>query len=174
MVPNAQEYLTLIKTGQMEPLTRVPTSENFLIQAENEEILRGELPVVLRIDEHARHIAEHKTVLSSPSARRDPRIVNPCLQHIADHEAQQQQLQMMDPALLAATHQQPLPFPPAPPPQGPLPGGAPAGPGGPGGVVDPTNPAQQQAAKVKQPNMPNLPKGADPQTQSAYQQIKGA
>lgn len=179
MVPTAQEYLTLIKTGQMEPLTREPLVENFLIQSENEEMLQGINPPVLRIDIHAQHIAEHKSLLSSPAARRDPKIVNPTLQHIADHEQMQQMLQATDPAILAATHQQPLPFP-APPPQGPPPGAQP-GPGAPPaaaagipGTVNPQSATAQQAGKVKQPHMPGLPKGADPQTQSSYAQIKGA
>lgn len=180
MLANSEEYLTLIKTGQNEPLTRAPVMENFLIQSENEELLQGINPPVLRIDKHAQHIAEHKTILSTPASRRDPRIVDPTLQHIKDHEDAAQMMQQTDPAFLAATHQPPLPFPP-PPQAGPPPGAAPAGPGGPPGApagvpgtLNPASPAAQQAAKVRQPNMPSLPKGADQQTQSAYAQMKGA
>ncbi len=172
MVPTAQEYLTLVKTGQMEPLTRGPLMENFLIQAENEELLRGENPPVLRTDAHAQHIAEHKTVIATPSARRDSKITLPTLQHILDHENQMQQMQMTDPAFLAATGQPPLPFP-APPPVPGMPG-APQPQPGPAGLApmaDARPPAQQNADKAKQPNMPNLPKGADQQTRAAAQQL---
>ncbi len=170
-----QEYLTLIKTGQLEPLTRGPLSENFLIQAENEELLQGINPPVLRTDMHKQHIQEHKTVIATPNARRDPRITVPTLQHIADHEAMDLQMQQQDPAYLAATGQPPLPMPQAPqqpaPPPGP--GGPPGAPGGNAAVVNPANPAAQQAEKVKQPNMPNLPKAADPQTRASFQQLGG-
>ncbi len=172
MVPTAQEYLTLIKTGQMEPLTRGPLMENFLIQAENEELLQGINPPVLRTDAHAQHIAEHKTVIATPAARRDLKIVTPTTQHILDHENMMQRMQMTDPAFLAATGQPPLPFPP-PPPMGP-PGAPPqpqAGPAGVGPMTDARPPAQVAADNVKQPNMPNLPKGTDPQTQAAAQQL---
>ncbi len=171
MVPTAQEYLTLIKTGQMEPLTRGPLMENFLIQAENEELLKGENPPVLRTDAHAQHIVEHKTVIATPASRRDVKVVIPTLQHIKDHEDQMQMMQMTDPAYLAATGQSPLPFP-APPMQGPP--GAPQpqpGPAGVGPMADARPPAQVAADNVKQPNMPNLPKGSDPQTAAAAQQL---
>jgi len=180
MVPTAQEYLTLIKTGQMEPLTRAPVMENFLIQAENEELLQGINPPVLRTDMHKQHIAEHKTVISTPDSRRDPKITVPTLQHIADHEAMDLQMQQQDPAYLAATDQPPLPFPTPPPqpqpPQGqppPGPGGPPGAPGGIAATTNPANPIAQQAAKTRQPNMPNLPKGTDQQTQASFQQIGG-
>lgn len=183
MVKTPEEYLTLIKTGQMEPLTRAPLMENILIQLENEELLQGINPPVLRIDGHPQHIAEHKGLLSSPAARRDPRLTAATLQHIKDHEDVDQQLEQTDPALLAATQQQPLPFPqppsPPPSPQGPpgsAPGGPPPGPGGaPGGIaatVNPASPVAQKAAQVKGPNMPSLPKGADPQTQASYAQLR--
>ncbi len=176
MIKTPEEYLTLIKTGQMEPLTRGPFKENALIQRENASLLKGEPTAVLRIDEHAQHIAEHKTLLASPKSRRDLNLVNMVLQHIQDHENQMQQMQMTDPAFLAATKQAPLPFPPppmpAPPPgaQGPMPPGAP---GGVAATVNPQNPVQQQAEKTRQPNMPSLPPGSDPQTAAAYQQIGG-
>ncbi len=168
-----QEYMTLIKTGQLEPLTRGPMVENFLIQAENEELLNGINPPVLRIDNHIQHIDEHKSILSSPASRRDPKIVGPTLQHIADHESMQLMLQQTDPAFLAATRQQPLPFPTQPPPaqqpgQAPTPGAA-----GIPGTVNPASALAQQAGKTRQPNMPNLPAGTDPATASAYQQIGG-
>lgn len=182
MVKTPEEYVTLIKTGQSEPTTRAPLMENILIQLENEELLQGINPPVIRIDTHAQHIAEHKGLLSSPQSRRDPKLTQAVLDHIAQHEQTQQMLQQNDPALLAATGQQPLPFPPPPgpppgPPQGPS-GPAPGGPlpGAPGGIaatVNPASPVAQKAAEVKGPNMPALPKGADPQTQASYAQIKG-
>lgn len=170
-----QEYLTLVKTGNMEPLTRGPLMENFLIQQENEWLLQGKQVQALRIDEHAQHIEEHKTLLASPSSREDETLVNNTLAHIAQHEQEQQWLQMNDPAFLAATKQPPLPYPAAPPVQaqlGPAPSGMPPNSGGIPATVNPQNPIAQKATEVRTPNMPSLPKAADAQTQSSYAQLK--
>ncbi len=168
MIKSPQEYLTLIKTGQMEPMTRGPLMENFLIQQENEWLLEGKLPKVLRVDNHAQHIEEHKSILSSPAAREDGPLCESTLAHIKEHEDMQEWLQANDPALLAATQQSPLPYPVRQPNQVPPPGASAAI----AGTVDSTNPVAQQAAQVRQPRMPNLPKGSDPQTQQSYDQIK--
>lgn len=170
-IDTPQEYLTLMQTGQLEPMTRGPTMENFLIQKENEEMLKGGQPPVLRIDTHQQHIIEHKTLLSTPASRRDPRIVQLVLGHIEEHEKWQLQMQQTDPTYLAATRQQPLPAPQQPAPGGPPP---PAGaPGGNAGVVNAASPVAQQAEKVRQPNMPSLPKGADDQTRQSFEKIGG-
>jgi hypothetical protein len=181
MISTPQEYITLIKTGQMEPLTRGTEMENFLIQQENESLLQGQPVQALRIDKHAQHIEEHKTLLSSPSSRQDARLVQSVLDHITEHEKLAQMMQATDPAFLAATGQQPLPFPapqappqPAGPPQRVGPPGLSGAPAGVAGTVNPTNPMAQQAQKVKQPHMPSLPKGADPTTQQSYGQIQQA
>ena len=177
MLKSPQEYLTLIETGNMEPLTRGPVMENFLIQQENESLLSGEAVTALRVDEHAQHIEEHKTLLSSPSSRKDGKLVANVLDHIAEHEKYAQWMQQNDPAYLAATQQPPLPFPtpPAPPsaapapPSAPMPNGAPAGIGG---TMNTGNPIVEKAAAIKGPRMPSLPKGADPQSVASYQQLQ--
>lgn len=178
MIKTPQEYMTLIKTGNMEPMTRGPIMENFLIQQENEWLLEGKPVQALRIDEHAQHIEEHKTILSSPASRQDGNLVNLVLDHIRQHEVEAQWLQQNDPAFLAATKQPPLPFPT--PPQAALPPGPgpnpQAGIGAPAagipGTINPANATAQKAAEVKEPNMPSLPKGADMQTQSNYAQLR--
>lgn len=174
MIKTPQEYLTLIKTGNMEPMTRGPVMENFLIQQENEWLLQGKSPQVIRTDDHAQHIAEHKTLLASPSSREDGMLVENVLNHIAQHEQAQLNLQQNDPAILAAMGDQALPFPVAPPPSPqPQSGGAPnSNAAGIAGTVNPASGTAQKAATVKAPNMPHLPKGTDPQTQSSYQQLQ--
>lgn len=179
MLKTPQEYMTIVKTGNMEPLTRGPVMENFLIQQENEWLLEGRMVTALRIDQHAQHIEEHKTILSSPQSREDGKLVTNVLAHIKQHEDEQAWMQQNDPAFLAATLQPPLPFPA--PPQASLPPpqqGAPNPPpqGAPSAnmpqLVNPTPPQVQKAAEIKKPNMPNLPRGADMQTQSSYAQLK--
>lgn len=131
----------------------------------------------LRIDAHAQHIEEHKTILASPEAREDGNLVTNTLNHIRQHEIEAQWMQQNDPAFLAATKQPPLPFP-APPPALTAPLQQPPGQGPQGQVpqiantMNPAPPQIQQAAQVKGPNLPNLPKGADPKTQANYEQMK--
>ncbi len=179
MIKTPQEYLTLLKTGQMEPLTRGPVMENFLIQQENESLLAGQPVMALRIDDHAQHIAEHKSILSSPASRQDGRLVQNVLAHIQEHENQAQMMQMQDPAFLAATGQPPLPFPALQ--QAPQPGPVPNQPQGTApaaraaGIPATENPASavaQKVAEVREPRQPNLPKGADEKTQAAYEQLQ--
>jgi hypothetical protein len=183
MIKTPQEYLTLVETGQSEPLTRGPLMENFLIQQENEWLMDGKPTKALRIDLHGQHIAEHGTLLASPSSREDANLVNAVLAHIAEHEQLAQMMQQQDPAYLAATGQQPLPFPapPQPPqpqggPQGAPPQGMQTAAAGIPGTMNPASPMAQKAGEVKGPKMPDLPKGTDPQTAAAYQQLqnKGA
>jgi hypothetical protein len=181
MIKTPQEYLTLIKTGNMEPLTRGPLMENFLIQQENEWLLEGKPVQALRIDDHAQHIEEHKSILSSPDSRQNGNLVTLVLNHISQHEQEQQWLQQNDPAFLAATKQSPLPFPvppqaapapniPSPPPNAQAAIGA--APAGIPGTMNPASPAAQKASEVRKPAMPNLPKGADLQTQDNYAQLR--
>lgn len=178
-IDTPQEYITLVETGQMDPLTRSPLLESFLIQSENEELLQGINPPVLKIDKHIQHIIEHKTLISSPASRRNAKLVNAVLDHIAQHEATQLMLQQKDPALLAAIQEPPLPEPPPPPPTAapPAPGAGPQPAGNAGGIaaaLRPGSPVAQQAATVKAPKMPNLPAGTDPQTAASYAKLKGA
>lgn len=163
LIKNPQEYLTLIKTGQMEPMTRGPLMENFLIQQENEWLLSGQPVIALRIDNHFQHIEEHKTILSSPLSRQDPNLVNLVLQHILEHEEQQFQMQLTNPEFLAAMGQQPLPFPKT---------GMQGAAGGIGATENPQSGVQQKAAEVRQPNQPNLPAGSDERTKNSYAELK--
>lgn len=176
-ISDPQEYMTLIKTGNIEPLTRRPLMENFLIQQENEYLLQGKPVQVIRIDKHAQHIDEHSSLLASPDARQDGNLVKAVLDHIAEHEYWQNILQQNEPEYLAATGQKMLPYPTPPPPPQPPTANAPAPGGGPGatagiaGTVNGQGPVAQQAANVKMPGLPKLPKGTDPQTQSSYTKL---
>lgn len=177
MIKTPEEYLTLIKTGNMEPMTRGPIMENFLIQQENEWLLEGKPVTALRIDNHAQHIEEHKTILASPEAREDANLVKNTLNHIRQHEIEAQWMQQNDPAFLAATKQPPLPFPAPPqalPQQAPgLPQSQPIGPVPQvANTMNPQAPEVQKATEVRGPHLPSLPKGSDMKTQENYEQIK--
>lgn len=174
LIKTPQEYLTVITTGKLEPLYEGEMAEILLVRSENEDMRDGKQVQALRIDEHAFHISEHKSLLSNPSARRNPQLVNIVLSHIKEHENIMQMMQNTDPAFLAATKQAPLPYPPPPAPPAP-PQGVPPPP-----AVKPGPPGLQKAQQapdntnsgVAPANMPSLPAGAGPMAQQGNQQFQ--
>lgn len=149
---NADQYLSLITTGLLEPVLQGPRSELDLIQQENEELLEGRIPPVRLEDNHVLHIQEHKYVGADVEARRNPEVMRAMDEHQAAHL---ELLRGMDP-VTAALFKQPVLAAPAaapPEPQGGGEQGAAAGAGqamapeeipgetGVPGVEYPTNPA---------------------------------
>jgi hypothetical protein len=116
VIRDPQQYITLLNTGRLDALTEDSQHEMFLIRAENERIVDGEIPAVVVTDDHRQHILDHKAVLSDPDLRKDPELVARATTHIQMHI---QQLKQADPQLLAMLGQQSLA--PTPPPQGPAP-----------------------------------------------------
>ncbi len=157
MIENPDQYIQVVTTGRLEPIIEGKQAELLLIKAENENLADGKPQPVVATDQHAQHILEHKTVLASPEARVDQKILSATLDHIQQHITA---LQTTDPQLLALIHQQALP-----PPQQP----APQGTASPAPMMNPTPPGLQAAAQVQQPNMPNPPQGTDAQSANIIQ-----
>ena len=177
-----EQYLSVIKTGNLDTLTENEQSSLLNIKAENENLQDGKPARALVTDNHHLHILEHLSVLDDPDAREEPNISQGVLAHVQDHLAQ---WRSADPAILMLRGLQPLPPPPPPPgmappqgPPGPPPGPPQAGPQPPHpgavgpGPMDATNPTLKEAHGVKGPRMPGLPKGAPPEAGQAYQQVK--
>jgi hypothetical protein len=123
MVESPDQYLQVLTTGKLDPVIEGKQAEIMNVRAENESLSDNDPVVAVATDNHALHITEHKTVLASPEARRDPTIVQATLGHIYQHI---DLLRKTDPGLLAILGQQALP--PAQPPGGQgtvLPGGNP-------------------------------------------------
>lgn len=85
MIENGQQYLQVIATGKLEPLTEGPTSKLMYIRAENERLMEGQDVMGLATDDDACHVPEHETVLHSPEARENPEVVEATLAHIDWH-----------------------------------------------------------------------------------------
>jgi len=155
LIKTAEEYLTVLNTGKLEPLIEGQTAQILLIRAENESLGNGEAAPVLATDDHRLHIIEHQTILASPEARRDAKVVQTALEHIQEHIVQ---LKSADPILLSL-YGQPI-VPPAGGPGGPPP---PPPPGGGSGTPPPPasevlsneNPINKEAADL--PSMPKNP-----------------
>lgn len=167
LVTDAKQYLTVIETGSLEPLTESTSSQLMLIKDENERLSKGEELPVTYYDLHYLHIQEHATVVANLQARMNPKVIEAVNAHIQQHI---QILKTLDPIVAGATNQPvlnagggsgpggpggPMGGPPhaAPPPQGPHPGGPPPG----AAQMSPGNPMQKQADAVKPPSMPQNP-----------------
>lgn len=134
VIKSAEQYMQVLQTGRIEPLTQSLSHELLLIKSENEQLARGESPFALALDDHMLHAREHRAVLANPEARRNPDVVRATLEHISQHE---QLFYSTAPSTLAMVGQQP----PMVPPAGAMgPGGPPMGPGGPPPPGGPSGP----------------------------------
>lgn len=151
------EILQVLNTGNLDPLIEGKTSELLGLKAENEALMEGTPVQVLLTDDHMLHINEHKSLLSDPMARTDPKVVQAVSQHIQAHvaalsdPANANLLKLMGQPSLAAA-------PPAQQPTGPqpLPAGAAQAPTQANGSV---TAAPQGSQEMIQQMQPNLPKG---------------
>ncbi len=168
IITSAAEYLMVLETGELEPLTQGPTEELLNLATENEMLLDGQQIPVLFTDNHALHIQEHSAVASDPIIRTNPQQFAIIAEHIQQHISM-----LSDPGYQAfrmLTNQ------PTVPPQNNMPQNTPqvGGPGpgattlnaagGPPPAMAPTNTAplgnqqvQAKAASVKMPQQPVNP-----------------
>jgi hypothetical protein len=129
-VPNLkpEQYLQVLNTGRLDPLTRSETAELDLIAQENDELREGRPTMVEDFDDHGLHVMEHRALLDI-STRKDQRVADVIRAHIVEHA---NKLAQMDPMTAALTGQSVPPPPPMMPPEGPPPeGDAPPGDGSP-------------------------------------------
>ncbi len=156
-IKTAEQYLQVLETGRLEPLTQGLSNELLLIRSENEQLQRGEYPPALALDDHSLHAREHRAVLGNPEARRDQALIKAVLSHIMEHE---NLLYSTSPTTLMLVGQQPPPMPMGPvAPDGSPMAGPPPGPGGPPGdagaaMAPPGNPDVGAAQAPSQPTNP--------------------
>lgn len=158
ILKSPEQYLQVLTTGRLEPLTQSLNSELMLIRSENEGMARGEMPVVTLIDDHMLHAREHRGVLANPDARANPDIVRVVLQHISEHDMA---YHSAPPSTLVLMGQQP----PQIPLMGPGMGGPPPGAGpeagantAPNNTEKPPMPRGNPAAgSAKMPDAPTNP-----------------
>lgn len=132
-VKSPDQYVEVLMTGRLEPLTSAPETLRDLIQSENEALSRGEQVEALLTDDHAAHIRDHAPVMADVEARKNPAAVEAYTAHVAKHL---ELLQTMPPVLAAALGQPQVQMPGAgtppggEPPPGATPVGGPPPPGG--------------------------------------------
>jgi len=168
VIKTPAEVLEVLETGRLEPLVKGTQEELVNILKENQDMVRGETPVVLLSDDHPLHGKEHTAAVASPAARRDPKVLRAYREHMHEHYSQfygvPLEMVEMDPMYrqrFLMLCGRPVPPEPMGPPMGPMgPGGAPL-PGGPeaGPLPEPNMAATgpQVGAEANMPSMPTNP-----------------
>lgn len=145
LITTPEQYLGVLTTGNLEPLTEYDNSQRLFIRQENEDLMEGKGAHALLTDNHALHVLEHACVLNSSEARRNPKIVQDALAHMQEHIDLRKN---MPPELAQLLKQPPIdmaaPMQPAPQPTNE--------------VMDPALPVTQVAQDTK------LPQPAQPPT----------
>lgn len=156
---NRQDYMQVLETGNLEPLLESYDMEISLIKDENDALGLGPIPDAVVFDDHVTHLAEHKVLLASVEARKNPALVQAVTRHIQSHLdflAGNATHGPMNPILATIGNQPTLPpgtpngivLPaPKPPMAAPMP---------PNGRMAPG--AQNVGKPPMPPNMPNLPR----------------
>jgi hypothetical protein len=151
LITNPEQYMQVLTTGSLTPVTDIPLTERALIEHENEMMADGGQPVVSPTHNHPLHIQEQSAALLNPEVLADPARQQVVVNHLMEHLTTWAQVSMATPDLLAA-----LNIPPAPsaamlsgamgqPPGGGNPGGGPAGKPEP---APPNQPAALEEANV--------------------------
>ncbi len=163
LLKTPEEYIMVVKTGQLDVMTDDTITELSCIRGENEALVEGGEVVALLTDQHSLHIKEHKSVLADPELRKDAELVKRTLDHIQEHI---NQLKNGDPETLMMMGEKPLSPPQGPggPPPGPGPGGPPPGgpPPPPGGPPHQGPPPQQHRGPPPPQQHPGAPPGQRP------------
>lgn len=155
LISTPQEYLTVLRTGTLDPLVDGDEAELLLIRKENEGLSDAQQQEVMEFDLHDLHIKEHRSVLADPVARRNPALVKAVTDHINAHKAF-----MQPPAPPPGQQPQPPQGQPQgqPAPQKPAPGPHPHAPAkSPAGALLSPAAAQAQSALIGAPKLPQSP-----------------
>jgi hypothetical protein len=119
----AEQFVQVLNTGTLEPMSEGIVSEMDLVRQENEMLSEGQPVHALRGENHALHIREHRAILSNPDVKFNEQLLMLAEQHLSEHE----QLWMMgDPLLGIAMGAIPMGAGAIPPPNA-GPSGGPAG-----------------------------------------------
>jgi hypothetical protein len=149
MIKSPQQYISVLTTGNLEPLYEHEQGQNNLIRAENEWLMEAKPVMAVMTDDDALHVLEHSCIFNSPEARENPQVIQNALMHIQQHI---DQAKSKDPALAMMLKQQsffvppPMPgMPPGAPQGGPMPSGEA------GAVMDNQNPVTAEAEQTALP-----------------------
>lgn len=105
LIKTPDQYITVMKTGNLDAMLEGTQSELLYIKQENERMSDGSAPPVMITDNHPLHILEHKAVVSTVEARENPQVAAAVTKHLQDHI---NAMKNADPDLLQMLGMQPL------------------------------------------------------------------
>lgn len=160
LIRTPEEYLSVINTGKLEPMTEGQTRQLYLIRQENERLSEGTKCRAMPTDNHVLHIKENSTVLDDPELREAAEsgdeeamaVLDAAYQHLLEHVGFAADPQLAN--LITSLGYNPI-APPLPPEQAA--GGTPPGGGGMGPTL-PIPPDGQLPEVDRRPNPPVMPK----------------
>lgn len=85
IIKTADQYLTVLNTGVLEPLTDGTQAQLLLVKQENDDLTSKKQVIALVSDNHRLHIQEHLAILSNSIVRRESDIVGDVLNHVKEH-----------------------------------------------------------------------------------------
>lgn len=117
---NKEEYFTVLRTGQIEPMYAYERAELMSIKAGLEDLQNGKQVIALTTDNHPLWMRELLTLLSDPEVRRQGNspVVKNTLDLFMKHDQMWQQITQTNPAILAVQNIPPRPSPQQPPAPG--------------------------------------------------------
>lgn len=139
MIQTPEQYISVLTTGNLEPIYEFDKSRQYLIRSENEAMMAGVPVTAMLTDDHAIHVLEHSCVINNIEARKSPKIVQSVLNHIQEHLDLAAQMSPELAAMLKQTSFQQQQAPPQSPATN---------------VMNPNTPLEQQVTDI------NLPKPA--------------
>lgn len=118
LLSTPHQYVQVMETGNLEPMTEALDAELDLIRRENEMFMEGQGADALVGDSHLMHIKEHRALLADPFVRAEDELTSIVLAHIQHHiELHKTQ----DPIWNMVSGEPPQQAPVAPNPGGPQP-----------------------------------------------------
>lgn len=97
---NAKQFMEVLKTGNLGPSINKGASAANYLKLENEQLLRGEKPVISPLDNSLEHIVAHHDLINNPLVRSNAAIMGLVLEHIADHNDMMIKLSIENPMML--------------------------------------------------------------------------
>jgi hypothetical protein len=157
-ITSADHVQQVVETGRIEPATQSTRNEMQLIAQEQEQLMKGEIPIVHAYQNHVKHCVEHKCVLDSEEALRRPDVVMSTQAHVDEHYREHyglpNEMQVQDDPLYLPRLRALLGYAPTTPDL--LAPAQPAAPP-PGGEVAPTDAMTTPPPGMQQPLGPNGP-----------------
>lgn len=94
------QFMNIVSTGQLESYLEPKVAEDSYLRLENEQMMRGQQPVLSPLDNHIKHMQNHHTLLALPTVRSNSAVLALVLEHIQEHLATMTELSVTNPAML--------------------------------------------------------------------------